>query len=207
MKSISSNIYTRKKSTYTEEEKSTRWERKKEEEQWRGRNSGFEMPTRLSSWDRPLSLVCILSAETHAALRAAAQSERYKRQREEKYIYFYFLLFFLCVYLFRNDCPRNCGRTGPLGLTGRSSSCVCAVWGPLWLYATSNSLQRDSAVIWGRRRKKGQTRALIRNRFLFFPFGKMLIVILSRRVHLFVCCGPRSFPHITADSENSRDIQ
>lgn len=95
----------------------------------RGRNSGFEMPTRLSSWDRPLSLVCvcILSAETHAALRTAAQSERYKRQRErEKYIYFYFLLF-LCVYLFRNDCPRNCGRTGPLGLTGRSSSCVCVL--------------------------------------------------------------------------------
>jgi hypothetical protein len=42
--------------------------------------------------------------------------------------------------------------------------------------------------------------------FSFFPFGKMLIVILSRRVHL-LCAVARSFPHITADSENSRDIQ
>jgi hypothetical protein len=60
--------------------------------------------------------------------------------------------------------------------------------------------------MWGRRRKKVK-RERPRNRFLFFfPFGKMLIVILSRRVHLSSAVA-RSFPHITADSENSRDIQ
>jgi hypothetical protein len=108
---------------------------------------------------RCLLCVCILSAETHAALRTAAQSERYKRQRE-KYIYFYFLLF-LCVYLFRNDCPRNCGRTGPLGLTGRSSSCVCVLCcmgAPVTLCHIQVSAAERLCDV-GNKKKKGQTRA------------------------------------------------
>lgn len=129
----------KEKRVYTYERRKIYSVRKKKKERRgtmvRGRNSGFEMPTRLSSWDRPLSLVCvcILSAETHAALRTAAQSERYKETEREKNISIS-IFFFFCVFIYLEMIvPGTAGGQGPLGSPGgrRLVSVCCAVWGPL----------------------------------------------------------------------------
>lgn len=75
-------------------------------------NSGFEMPTRLSSWDRLLARVY-----SHAAGNSTSIGEM--------------LLFpSLSIYLFRNDCPRNCGTGTPWAHREVVVFLPCAVWGP-----------------------------------------------------------------------------
>jgi len=114
MKSISphSNTNTRrrkKKKIHWKAKRNTRWERRNN-----GGNSGFEMPTRLSSWDRPLSLVYSRDARCCSP---------------KIYIY----IFALSVYLFRNDCPRNCGTGPPWAHREVVVLCLCCMGAPVWL--------------------------------------------------------------------------
>lgn len=108
---------------------------------------------------RCLLCVCILSAETHAALRTAAQSERYKRQREKNISISIF--FFFCVFIYLEMIvPGTAGGQGPLGSPGgrRLVSVLCCMGAPVTLCHIQVSAAERLCDV-GKKKKKGQTRA------------------------------------------------
>lgn len=168
MKSISSNIYTRKKSTYGRRKIYSVRKKERRGTMAREKQRVWNANKTLQLGSPAVSCVCVYSLLRHTLLCAPQRSLNVIKDREKNI--FISIFFFFCVFIYLEMIvPGTAGGQGPLGSPGgrRLVSVCCAVWGPLWLYATSNSLLLRDSVMWGTRRKKVK-RERPRNRFLFF---------------------------------------